>query len=705
MMGRGMKLGTKMLLSFLVVGLIPLTMVGVISLGASKKALNQAAFDKLQAAKHTKKKQIEAYFNQVFNDLGTLTASQDAYYLYEKFDMYVNLNSIGEKDPFLTSGEAGTPDRAADKGYEDIAAADARNFSRMRDKGGYADIYFISVPWGHVQYSAARKSDLGANLVYGTLKDGPLAAVWRKVMETGKPYFLDFAPYAPDDNLPSALIGYPLFEEEEFLRSVVVFRISADRINEIMVDRSGMGETGETYLVGPGGLMRSDTRFSPEHYSVKGSFAPSRGDRMETPSVQAALEGREDTQITTNYNGQRVLASYSPLEVFGHQWALVAEVNVVEAFSAVRKMQWLMATMALVCSAAIVVVALLITRTITRPIIRGVDFAKIMAEGDFSQTLAIRRTDEVGTLVKALNEMTRRIGAMFKEIIAGINSMTRSSSELTEIAGLMSDGAEKTSSKSESVSASTGEMSSNLNSVALAMEQAATNLNMVATSSEEMSATISEIAKNSERAREITSSAVSQAKDASGIVGELGVSALEIGKVTETITEISEQTNLLALNATIEAARAGEAGKGFAVVANEIKELARQTAGATQDIKRQVTGIQTSSESVVQAIQSVSTVIDEIDQIVSTIAETVEEQSAATQEIARNVAQASQGVGEVNANVSQSSSSATTISEDIEEVNGLTGEMTNSSNQVKRSAEALSRLAGQLDELVARFKV
>ncbi len=704
-MFKNIKLGPKLLVCFLLVGLLPLSIVGILSSAATKKALNQAAFEKLQAVKQTKKNQIEDYFKQVLNDIETLTLSQDAYYLYEKFDMYANLNNISETEAFKTAREGRTSGRNFDKGYNEIVTVDARNFTRMCKEGGYADIYFVSTPWGHVQYSATRKSDLAANLVYGPLKTSPLAKIWKMAQNGHKAVFLDFTPYGPDGNRPCAFAAYPLIEEQEFTRAVVIFRISADHINQIMSERSGMGETGETYLVGPDQLMRSDTRFAPKRYTVDSAFAHPEKGKMSTAAVKAALAGQSNTIITTNYMGQKVLASYSPVEFAGQRWALVAEIDVKEAFAMVQKIQWRMTSVALFIVAAIVIFALLVTRTITKPIIRGVDFARTMAEGDFSQNLDIDQKDEVGILARALNDMTHSVGSMFKEVISGVDTMTGSSSELTEIANLMSDRAEKTSIQSNSVSASSEEMSNNLSSVAAAMEQATANLSIVASSSEEMSSTISEIAKNSERARSITSEAVSQAKDASGTVGELGVSAQEIGKVTEAITEISEQTNLLALNATIEAARAGEAGKGFAVVANEIKDLAKQTAEATQDIKRQVGGIQTSSGSVVDAIQTISRVIDEIDQIVSTIATAVEEQSATTQEIAKNVTHASQGISEVNQNVAQSSTVASTINQDIDQVNHQTDEMTSNSSQVNLSAEKLSNLAVQLKELVGRFKV
>jgi methyl-accepting chemotaxis protein len=237
------------------------------------------------------------------------------------------------------------------------------------------------------------------------------------------------------------------------------------------------------------------------------------------------------------------------------------------------------------------------------------------------------------------------------------------------------------------------------------MEQAATNLNMVATATEQMTASVREIAQNSERARKITDEAVSKAQGTSKKVNDLGNAAQAISKVTEVITEISEQTNLLALNATIEAARAGEAGKGFAVVANEIKELAKQTAEATLEIKNQIEGVQVSTEETVADIGDICEVIAKVDETVGIIAAAVEEQSVTTQDIAGNISQASAGVQEVNGNVAQSTEVTVSISRDIAEVSQASNEMTTSSSQVNISAEELAGMAETINGMVGKFKV
>jgi methyl-accepting chemotaxis protein len=237
------------------------------------------------------------------------------------------------------------------------------------------------------------------------------------------------------------------------------------------------------------------------------------------------------------------------------------------------------------------------------------------------------------------------------------------------------------------------------------MEQATTNLRSVATATEEMTATISEIAGNSEKARRITGQAVAQADSISSAVRALGQSAQEIGKVTETITSISNQTNLLALNATIEAARAGAAGKGFAVVATEIKELAKQTAAATEDIKDKIAGVQNSTSSTVEDIEKVMGVIREISDIVTTIATAIEEQSVVTKDIASNISQATMGVDDANQRVSQTSTVAQTVAQDISGVSMAGVNITDGSQQVLSSAQELSRLAEQLRSMVLGFKL
>jgi len=347
-------------------------------------------------------------------------------------------------------------------------------------------------------------------------------------------------------------------------------------------------------------------------------------------------------------------------------------------------------------------------RKITAPLNTVVAYTEHLTQGNYTEeipeTLRLQK-DEIGDLARAFHLMVESTRDLLKNMIAGIQTVAASATELSAISAQTVQNVQTMSDKTSTVAAAAEESSANTTSVAASMEEAATNLSSVAGATEEMSATIGEIAANSERARVISSDAGAQSAAVSVLMKQLGDAAMEIGKVTETITNISSQTNLLALNATIEAARAGAAGKGFAVVANEIKELARQTATATEDIKARIGGVQSSAGSAISDTGAISGIISEVSHIVSNIATAIEEQSAVTRDVAGNIAQASAGVQEANERVAQTANVSKNIAQDMAEVDAATAQIRSAGQQVQNSALELSKLAEDLKRLVGRFKV
>ncbi|ADW17313.1 methyl-accepting chemotaxis sensory transducer with Cache sensor [Desulfobulbus propionicus DSM 2032] len=351
----------------------------------------------------------------------------------------------------------------------------------------------------------------------------------------------------------------------------------------------------------------------------------------------------------------------------------------------------------------ILLVAFGIVRGLNQVVANLRDIAQ--GEGDLTRRLDIKANDEIGELGKGFNLFIEKLQGIIRGVVANGKEVEGASTRLATVANEMSANAGESSARSNAVAAAAEEMNANLTNVAAAMEESSTNTAMVASAAEEMHATINEIAGNAEQARVISEQAVQKAEAASTRMTELGQAAQAINKVTEAITEISEQTNLLALNATIEAARAGEAGKGFAVVANEIKELAKQTAAATLDIKQQIEGVQGTTGETVKEIKDITGVINNVNAIVATIASAVTQQSAATEEIAKNIEQASQGLQEVNVNVSQSSLVANAITQDIAQVHHAVSEISKSSEDTKTSADNMLQLARELNRLVGVFKI
>ncbi len=353
-------------------------------------------------------------------------------------------------------------------------------------------------------------------------------------------------------------------------------------------------------------------------------------------------------------------------------------------------------------------IGMIITRSVAGVLGAATAHAQEIAKGDVSREVPeffLVRKDEGGDLARAFKGMTDNLRNLIRNVSGGIQTLASSSTELSAIASQTTGGVKAISAQTTAVAAAAEESSANTLSVATSMEEASANLGSVASATEEMSATVGEIASNSEKARSISEQAMSQAQTISSMMQQLGAAAQEIGQVTETITDISSQTNLLALNATIEAARAGAAGKGFAVVANEIKELARQTAAATEDIKAKIGGVQSSTGSAIADIDKIVDVIKEVGTIVSSIAAAIEEQSTVTRDVAGNIAQASSGVQEANERISQTAAVSKTIATDIAGISAGVSEISQGGEQVQTSAVELSKLSEQLKEMVGRFKV
>lgn len=384
-------------------------------------------------------------------------------------------------------------------------------------------------------------------------------------------------------------------------------------------------------------------------------------------------------------------------------------------------------------------VFLLVKKFVSVPLNKTIDMLRDIAEGegDLTRRLEITSSDEVGEVAKWFNAFVDRLQDTIKKIARDVNDLNTSSDQLATISADMSQKADDMSQRSsnaadatkntaanirnmaaaaeevslqvasvgtssENVSrnmkvirAATADVSNNLNSVAAASEQMSSAVHTVASAIEEMYASLNEVAKNSGRGANVTNDASEKAEETSTMVNTLGEAAREIGDVVDLINGIASQTNLLALNAAIEAAGAGEAGKGFAVVANEVKELARQTSGATDEIRKKVEGMQNNTQVAIDAIKTIVDVINEINSIMTTIAAAVEQQTATTNEISKNISETVGSANSVTENVQNAADAATETSKNVQEAVEQGIAVSENLNEVAKGAVAIAKDAAE----------
>jgi methyl-accepting chemotaxis protein len=566
---------------------------------------------------------------------------------------------------------------------------------------GYYDLFLMN-PDGHVFYSVTHEDDYQTNMVSGKYKSSGLGKLTHQVLKSKKFGIADFEPYAPSKGAPASFIAQPVVNNGK-VELVVALQLSLDAINAVMQQRDGMGETGETYLVGPDKLMRSDSYLDPKNHSVIASFANPKLGSVETEAVTAALDGKTGSKILIDYNGNPVLSAFTPLTIGNVTWAMIAEIDESEAFSSISQMQEIMFLIAVVGTLAIATGGYLFARGMAGPVLGMVRSMGSLANGELQTDVpSLGRKDEIGEMASAVQvfkdnavqvqqmeserakeqenkaverqDLLNSMANSFQQKVGGVvQSVASAATELQSSAESMATTAEQTSSQAGNVAAASG--------------QAASNVQTVAVAAEELSSSINEIARQVTASLTANEDAVSRAEHSQQTVHQLVQSAQKIGDVVELISDVAEQTNLLALNATIEAARAGSAGKGFAVVASEVKNLAKQTANATEEIKGQISNIQSVAKDAANSLSEIGTCITVVSSNTAGVSSAVEQQDAATQEIARNVEQAAQGTQDVSENIELVTRGASETGSAATQILSAVGELAKQSEQLSLEVE------------------
>ncbi|MBO6543449.1 MAG: methyl-accepting chemotaxis protein [Alphaproteobacteria bacterium] len=698
-----MPLARKLPLIISVAAILAAITAGYIGYYQGHASLVQATQAKLTALLDNRKESLQNWFDAIEGDLHVqadnpfvFQALQDFRYGWRTIgeDQTTRLQTLYITDNPHPTGAKDELNMASDGSIYSSIHQEYHPYFRsfLRDRG-YYDIFLFD-PDGNLVYTVFKELDYATNLNDGKWKNSDLGHAFRAARDEpvkGQINFFDFRPYAPSADAPAAFMSTAILNAEGRLEGVLVFQMPIGTLNEVMNSSVGLGDTGETYIVGTDLLMRSDSRLSETSTILER--------KVDTEASRAALGGQQGVVITTDYRGAEVFSAFTHITLAGTTWALLAEQDVAEALISIQELIYSLITFIGIGLLILIAIAVFIGRNTAQPILQLATGMRAIADGDTNYPITAKdRKDELGAMAKAVEifrsglieaadlrkqreaertETQRKIREAISQIAVNVETSTQ------QLMEEMTDAMARVKNSSGEMHNSAHKVMGDTQKVAAAAEESQASLSTVSSAAEELAVSIKSISEEMNRSLSATSDAVNAGSDAQHKIDSLSTAVERIGEVAAVISDIAEQTNLLALNATIEAARAGEAGKGFAVVASEVKSLANQTAKSTEEISTQISEIQSSTHAAVSSFVNISNALKRVQETAETIASAIDSQSLATQEIAHNTDETKTAGEEV-------SRSVVSVSEEATRTSDLTSDMNEIVSNVSKMVEELS---------------
>jgi len=751
----------KLLLAFLLVSLIPLIIAGVVAYTTAANALNEKSFDSLTAIGTTRSGQIITWLGYRRDDAKTLSESPTTIQaaqemlsgivelgggVHEQGNVIARNLYLGQPD--LVDANDGSAYSAAHAEYHPV-------FKEYIDTYGYHDVFLIDKD-GDIVYTTYKEDDYATNLVDGIYNDTSLALAFSEVIGETDPGFTmieDFALYAPSGDEPASFIMTPIFAGGMAggeLIGALALQMPIDVLSNIMQESTGLGESGETYLVGTDFLWRSQSRFVEESTILNPDY------HVDTVASQSATAGGTGTEVIDDYRGTPVLSSWSPMVIqeptasdpAGVVWGMIAEIDQTEVQQPVTQMAMIIGGVVLAATVIVVIVAIIVSGGLTAQIDKISELFAMVGMGDFEARAEVVSRDELGemafslnamldntlTLIQSSEEREQMQDSIMKLLgeIGGVadRDLTVEAEVTADMTGAIADSfnmmieqlrdvISDVQDTTLQVSASANEVQATTEHLAVGSEEQAAQIVDTSAAIDEMAVSIQQVSENAALSATVGEQAVNNAQQGSSAVQEtvdgmnrireqvqetskrikrLGESSQEIGEIVQLISDIADRTSILALNASIQAAMAGDAGRGFAVVAEEVERLAERSTEATKQIDTLIRAIQNETYEAVAAMETMTNEVVEGSDLAhnaGTALEEIETVSTRLGELIQSISLASK----------QQARGSETIARSMNEIAEVTQQTAAGTKQAAVSINNLSMLADDLRGSVSTFKL